>query len=152
VDHFKLFGAEGAAVHEFHWHASWSWCRVGDFADFLALSQRARRCESAALDLGDIVQLKDYGIKHHTMIVTGVQNGVPFVTYHTNDTRQKSLNDVSAEEKICWKIFDMYDDSTPALGPGGEIGKSQQLKACSGNLRFGGTRERPTTQIEPFSS
>ena len=96
------------------WH-SWTWSNVQAFAEFLGRGSRARRCRISELQIGDVVQLKDYNIIHHTMIVTGVlpdslRRTSPFVTYHTRDVTQKPLNTISAEEFICWKILDVYED------------------------------------------
>jgi hypothetical protein len=95
---------------------SWTWSNVNAFAQFLTISNRAKRCQIGDLALGDVVQLKDYDIIHHTMIVTGVLNG-PFVTYHTNDVTNKPLAKISAQEVMCWKILDQFDENVTFVMP-----------------------------------
>ncbi|MFD0935409.1 amidase domain-containing protein [Methylobacterium trifolii] len=100
---------------------SWTWSNAKAFSFYLAnnIGVRVSKCDRGALALGDIVQLIDYNIIHHTVIVTGVlpttirsKNAV-FVTYHTNDTQMTILDHIANRDGsnlICWKVKDMYDD------------------------------------------
>jgi hypothetical protein len=93
---------------------SHSWANAGEFTKYLSTTDRARKCRMIDLALGDVVQLRDYSIIHHTLIVTGVlpnsmKQPVVFVTYHTNDVAQKPLTAVASEEMLFWKINDMFE-------------------------------------------
>jgi putative amidase-like protein len=113
---------------------SWTWAAAANFTRFLASGNggRAKKCQISELALGDVVQLRDYGIIHHTLIVTGVlptsiktpgESGIvrgrstpfplahiPFVTYHTSDVSQKPLTAIHSEDMMCWKISDWFDE------------------------------------------
>jgi hypothetical protein len=95
---------------------SHSWANAGELTKYLSLTDRAKKCRMADLALGDVVQLKDYDIVHHTMLVTGVlpnsiRQPVAFVTYHTNDVAQKPLTAIASQEMLFWKINDSFDDA-----------------------------------------
>ena len=49
---------------------------------------------------------------HHTMLVTGVlrPTHIALLTGHTIDEAQKPLSVIKSQEKICWKLFDAFDD------------------------------------------
>lgn len=95
---------------------SWTWSNVNAFKEFLKWSGRAKTCSMWDLDLGDVVQLEDYGITHHTMIVTGLfadelNVKIPYVSYHSNDVRNKSLFDIQAEKFYYWKVLDRIKET-----------------------------------------
>jgi hypothetical protein len=107
-----------------------TWSNARDFNSFLAnnVVTRVRRCGPDELALGDVVQLNDYGIIHHTVIVTGVLpttvrgKNVAFVTYHTNDVVQTILATIQnkkGDNIICWKIIDVFESPEEDWDSGG---------------------------------
>jgi Putative amidase domain len=123
-------------VRGFHWDdGSWysskgdagvhdhsrAWTVAENFGGFLKTAGRARRCNMHELALGDVVQLCDYGIIHHTMIVTGVlpnslKRNIPLVTYHTVDKAEKPLTTISSQEMRCWKLLYWFPEPHPWPG------------------------------------
>jgi hypothetical protein len=116
-------GKAGCDVYD---DRSWTWASAENFSSFLTLGRRARRCQMGELALGDVVQLRDYNLVHHTMIVTAIlpdvlKRPVAFVTYHTTDVSQKPLTAILAKEIMCWKILDLFDDDVRIFSPSPRI-------------------------------
>src|SRR5215469_1290477 len=81
---------------------SWTWSNAGSFNQFLMKNtHRAQSCAREDLGLGDVVQLFDYNLIHHTVIATGIlpttikRTNVAFVTYHTYDVQQTVLDHIA---------------------------------------------------------
>lgn len=80
---------------------SYSWAGAHNFNLFFKQSGRGRAATYFS-DLweGDLVQA-DFGPTpdgniSHSMIVTALANGAPLLTYHTNDTKNRPLDDIRA--------------------------------------------------------
>ncbi|MFH8803416.1 amidase domain-containing protein [Streptomyces sp. NPDC017936] len=85
-DYTKWFGNADIQSDSFIGVNEWSW-----------FAQNSKRTTSLAnvyqLEVGDVLQM-DFdrdGSKDHTMIVTYKSNGVPYVTYHSNNTLRRSV-------------------------------------------------------------
>ncbi|MER6536314.1 amidase domain-containing protein [Streptomyces sp900105755] len=85
-DYTKWFGTADIQSDSFVGVNEWSW-----------FAQNSKRTTPLAnvfqAQVGDVIQM-DFnrdGSKDHTMIVTYVANGVPYVTYHSNNTYRRSL-------------------------------------------------------------
>ncbi|WP_331723684.1 MULTISPECIES: amidase domain-containing protein [unclassified Streptomyces] len=91
-DYTKWFGTADIQSESFVGVNEWSW-----------FAQNSKRATSLAnvyqLDVGDVLQI-DFdknGSKDHTMIVTyRSPQGVPYLTYHSNNTRQRSVASIIA--------------------------------------------------------
>ncbi|WP_228044595.1 amidase domain-containing protein [Streptomyces ferrugineus] len=91
-DYTRWFGNAEIQSHSFIGVNEWSW-----------FAQNSKRTTSLAnvyqMDVGDVLQIdfdKD-GSKDHTMIVTyRSPQGVPYLTYHSNDTYRRSLSSIIA--------------------------------------------------------
>jgi hypothetical protein len=92
--------------------ASYTWGGAQNFHDFLSVSGRGTKVTGpAALDLGDIVQLKGSdGIVYHTMVVTGKTQNDLLLSYHTTDHLDESLNAIRErnpdDSLVYWKVSD----------------------------------------------
>jgi hypothetical protein len=96
-----------------------TWTSVGDFYEHLDSSKRCELCDRDELDLGDIVQMREFGAKHphHTMVVTNKACGYygyeVYVSYHSLDKLDVPLAEIEENEKyadnlfICWKVKDI---------------------------------------------
>ncbi|MEU2287619.1 amidase domain-containing protein [Streptomyces sp. NPDC013178] len=85
-DYTKWFGNNEIQSDSFVGVNEWSW-----------FAQNSKRTTPLAnvyqLEVGDVLQMdfdKD-GSKDHTMIVTSKSGGVPYVTYHSNNTLRRSV-------------------------------------------------------------
>ncbi|MFE0727966.1 amidase domain-containing protein [Streptomyces antibioticus] len=85
-DYTKWFGNAEIQSHSFIGVNEWSW-----------FAQNSKRTTALAnvyqLEIGDVLQM-DFdrdGSKDHTMIVTAKSGGVPYVTYHSNNTLRRSV-------------------------------------------------------------
>ncbi|MEW1771895.1 amidase domain-containing protein [Streptomyces sp. NPDC086777] len=85
-DYTKWFGTADIQSDSFVGVNEWSW-----------FAQNSKRTTPLAnvfqAQVGDVIQM-DFdrdGAKDHTMIVTYVANGIPYVTYHSNNTYRRSL-------------------------------------------------------------
>jgi hypothetical protein len=85
-DYTKWFGNAEIQSHSFIGVNEWSW-----------FAQNSKRTTPLAnvyqLEVGDVLQV-DFdrdGSKDHTMIVTYKYGGVPYVTYHSNNTLRRSV-------------------------------------------------------------
>ncbi|MEV6505716.1 amidase domain-containing protein [Streptomyces sp. NPDC051642] len=85
-DYTKWFGTADIQSDSFVGVNEWSW-----------FAQNSKRTTPLAnvyqLEVGDVLQM-DFdrdGAKDHTMIVTAKSNGVPYVTYHSNNTLRRSV-------------------------------------------------------------
>ncbi|MGW0497108.1 amidase domain-containing protein [Streptomyces sp. NPDC003007] len=85
-DYTRWFGNADIQSHSFIGVNEWSW-----------FAQNSKRTKPLAnvfqLEVGDVLQL-DFdrdGSKDHTMIVTYKSGGVPYVTYHSNNTFRRSV-------------------------------------------------------------
>ncbi|WP_416984569.1 amidase domain-containing protein [Streptomyces sp. T028] len=85
-DYTKWFGNADIQSDSFVGVNEWSW-----------FAQNSKRTTALAnvyqLEVGDVLQV-DFdrdGSKDHTMIVTYKANGVPYVTYHSNNTLRRSV-------------------------------------------------------------
>ncbi|MEU1166067.1 amidase domain-containing protein [Streptomyces sp. NPDC090075] len=85
-DYTKWFGNADIQSDSFVGVNEWSW-----------FAQNSKRTTPLAnvyqAEVGDVIQV-DFdrdGSKDHTMIVTYKSNGVPYVTYHSNNTYRRSL-------------------------------------------------------------
>lgn len=85
-DYTRWFGNADIQSHSFIGVNEWSW-----------FAQNSKRTKPLAnvyqLEVGDVLQVdfdKD-GSKDHTMIVTYKSGGVPYVTYHSNNTLRRSV-------------------------------------------------------------
>ncbi|MEV1063232.1 amidase domain-containing protein [Streptomyces sp. NPDC050263] len=85
-DYTKWFGNADIQSHSFVGVNEWSW-----------FAQNSKRTTSLAnvyqMEVGDVLQV-DFdrdGSKDHTMIVTSKSGGVPYVTYHSNNTLRRSV-------------------------------------------------------------
>ncbi|MEU1848719.1 amidase domain-containing protein [Streptomyces sp. NPDC019990] len=90
-DYTRWFGNADIQSHSFIGVNEWSW-----------FTQNAKRTKPLAnvyqLEVGDVLQVdfdKD-GSKDHTMIVTYKSRGVPYVTYHSNNTFRRSVASIVA--------------------------------------------------------
>ncbi|MFG2571625.1 amidase domain-containing protein [Streptomyces sp. NPDC048481] len=86
-DYTKWFGNADIQSDSFVGVNEWSW-----------FAQNSKRTTPLAnvyqLEVGDVLQM-DFdrdGSKDHTMIVTAKSNGVPYVTYHSNNTLRRSVS------------------------------------------------------------
>ncbi|MER6563493.1 amidase domain-containing protein [Streptomyces sp. NPDC001027] len=91
-DYTKWFGNADIQSDSFVGVNEWSW-----------FAQNSKRTTALAnvyqLEVGDVLQM-DFdrdGSKDHTMIVTAKSNGVPYLTYHSNNTLRKSLSSLLAQ-------------------------------------------------------
>jgi hypothetical protein len=81
---------------------SYSWAGAHNFYQFFKQSGRGFMADYFSdLIKGDIVQA-DWGPTpdgniSHSMIVTDVSNGTAFLTYHSSNTRNRSLDDIKAQ-------------------------------------------------------
>ncbi|MEG8275650.1 amidase domain-containing protein [Streptomyces sp. AHA2] len=85
-DYTRWFGNADIQSHSFIGVNEWSW-----------FAQNSKRTTPLAnvyqLEVGDVLQV-DFdrdGSKDHTMIVTYKSRGVPYVTYHSNNTLRRSV-------------------------------------------------------------
>ncbi|MET9388874.1 amidase domain-containing protein [Streptomyces sp. NPDC006624] len=85
-DYTRWFGNADIQSHSFIGVNEWSW-----------FTQNAKRTTPLAnvyqLEVGDVLQV-DFdrdGSKDHTMIVTYKSRGVPYLTYHSNNTLRRSV-------------------------------------------------------------
>jgi hypothetical protein len=85
-DYTKWFGTADIQSDSFVGVNEWSW-----------FAQNSKRTTPLAnvyqLEVGDVLQM-DFdrdGAKDHTMIVTAKSNGIPYVTYHSNNTLRRSV-------------------------------------------------------------
>ncbi|MFH0175591.1 amidase domain-containing protein [Streptomyces cacaoi] len=85
-DYTKWFGNADIQSDSFVGVNEWSW-----------FAQNSKRTTALAnvyqLEVGDVLQM-DFdrdGSKDHTMIVTAKSGGVPYVTYHSNNTLRRSV-------------------------------------------------------------
>ncbi|WP_340380058.1 amidase domain-containing protein [Streptomyces sp. SS7] len=85
-DYTKWFGNADIQSDSFVGVNEWSW-----------FAQNSKRTTALAnvyqLEVGDVLQM-DFdrdGSKDHTMIVTYKANGIPYVTYHSNNTLRRSV-------------------------------------------------------------
>jgi hypothetical protein len=90
-DYTRWFGNADIQSHSFIGVNEWSW-----------FAQNSKRTKPLAnvyqLEVGDVLQVdfdKD-GSKDHTMIVTYKSRGVPYVTYHSNNTLRRSVASIVA--------------------------------------------------------
>ncbi|MFI1001275.1 amidase domain-containing protein [Streptomyces galbus] len=85
-DYTKWFGTADIQSDSFVGVNEWSW--------FAQNSQRTKPLANVyQLEVGDVLQM-DFdrdGSKDHTMIVTAKSGGVPYVTYHSNNTFRRSV-------------------------------------------------------------
>ncbi|MFI5792216.1 amidase domain-containing protein [Streptomyces sp. NPDC051677] len=88
-DYTKWFGNADIQSDSFVGVNEWSW-----------FAQNSKRTTALAnvyqLEVGDVLQM-DFdrdGSKDHTMIVTYKANGIPYLTYHSNNTLRKSLSSI----------------------------------------------------------
>jgi hypothetical protein len=99
--------------------ASHAWASASHFADFLEKSGRGSICTRSDLELGDVVQMSTYGSRiHHTMVVSSLLCGPDgdeiYVSYHTRDNLNKSLNQIEADNAhndqmfFYWKIAENF--------------------------------------------
>ncbi|WP_406009196.1 amidase domain-containing protein [Streptomyces sp. NBC_00637] len=86
-DYTKWFGNADIQSDSFVGVNEWSW-----------FAQNSKRTTALAnvyqLEVGDVLQM-DFdrdGSKDHTMIVTAKSGGVPYVTYHSNNTLRRSVS------------------------------------------------------------
>ncbi|WP_329409414.1 amidase domain-containing protein [Streptomyces sp. NBC_00704] len=86
-DYTRWFGNADIQSDSFVGVNEWSW-----------FAQNSKRTTPLAnvyqLEVGDVLQM-DFdrdGSKDHTMIVTAKSNGVPYVTYHSNNTLRRSVS------------------------------------------------------------
>ncbi|MFF5963007.1 amidase domain-containing protein [Streptomyces collinus] len=90
-DYTRWFGNADIQSHSFIGVNEWSW--------FAQNSQRTKPLANVyQLEVGDVLQVdfdKD-GSKDHTMIVTYKSGGVPYVTYHSNNTLRRSVASIVA--------------------------------------------------------
>jgi hypothetical protein len=94
-----------------------SWGSAEQFKHFLQYSGRARPCLLTELTLGDVIQegLPGRGHVSHTMIITKMAQGKIFLSYHSTDYMNTSLQDVTTRAGKGswfnnWKILDYYQD------------------------------------------
>jgi hypothetical protein len=105
----------GKAGSNIRTERSRTWAAANNFHEYLSSGGRAKQCTEEDLAIGDVVQLRDYGIIYHTMMVTGVlpttirNKYVALLTYHTTDTLHKPITAIG-KEKICWKIADTFEE------------------------------------------
>ncbi|MFI9752234.1 amidase domain-containing protein [Streptomyces collinus] len=90
-DYTRWFGNADIQSHSFIGVNEWSW-----------FTQNSKRTTPLAnvyqLEVGDVLQVdfdKD-GSKDHTMIVTYKSGGVPYLTYHSNNTLRRSVASIVA--------------------------------------------------------
>ncbi|SHI25752.1 amidase domain-containing protein [Streptomyces sp. 3214.6] len=90
-DYTKWFGNADIQSDSFVGVNEWSW-----------FAQNSKRTTPLAnvyqLEVGDVLQM-DFdrdGSKDHTMIVTYKANGMPYLTYHSNNTLRRSLSSILA--------------------------------------------------------
>jgi len=90
-DYTKWFGTKDIQSDSFVGVNEWSW-----------FTQNAKRSTPLAnvyqMQIGDVVQV-DFdrdGSKDHTMMVSYVANGMPYLTYHSSNTYRRSLSSIIA--------------------------------------------------------
>jgi len=99
-----------------------AWASASDFANFLELSHRASICTRDELEIGDIVQLAEYGGRlDHTMVVTSLTSTFggrdANVSYHSRYQFNVSLDNIEARYVgkdtmfYYWKVADVFPDS-----------------------------------------
>ena len=85
----------------YSWTTSYTWAGAHNFYQFFKQSGRGYMAGTfSELIKGDLVQA-DWGPTpdgniSHSMVVTDVANGTAFVTYHSTNTRNRSLDDLRA--------------------------------------------------------
>jgi hypothetical protein len=96
-----------------------TWAAAANFNRYLFWGGRARACKVEDLAVGDVVLKSEFGIIHHTMIVTellrtGVSDRLlPLLTYHTNDVLNRPITDLNLNNLLCWKISDTFEEKVP---------------------------------------
>ncbi|MBS4188949.1 amidase domain-containing protein [Bacillus sp. FJAT-49705] len=91
-------------AYNYGYRESTSWIRVVDFYSYWSRTQATVVSSSKTsiinnANLGDVVQLKrsSDGRWFHSMIVTKKANGTIYLSGHTNDTLNKSINNITAD-------------------------------------------------------
>jgi Putative amidase domain len=119
ADDRSWFGSDADSIcgGQCYLRRSRTWAGAEPFARFLKASGRADPCERSALALGDVVQLlTDKGEAAHSMIVTKVDGGEAYLSYHTKDVLNNPLSAIIAktsESVRYWKIKD-FPPATPS--------------------------------------
>ena len=78
---------------------TWTWINVGYFFDFTNQSGRGSIAGHVSdLQIGDVLQVdfQSDGVKDHTMVVTAKSGSTIYLTYHSNDTHNKSIWDLTS--------------------------------------------------------
>ncbi|WP_010098374.1 amidase domain-containing protein [Ornithinibacillus scapharcae] len=95
----------------YRWKESTSWIRVADFYTYWSkyIPQRNYTGNSSVISyasLGDIVLFREAstGRRYHATIVTKKANGTVYLTYHTNDTLNKNIKNIS-DSSNNWTVF-----------------------------------------------
>ncbi|WP_251069827.1 amidase domain-containing protein [Streptomyces sp. ISL-96] len=82
---------------------TWSWTSVNYWASFALHSKRTYNLSNVYhMGVGDILQMdfSSNGSKDHSMITTyRSSSGVPYLTYHSNDTYRKSVASIVASNR-----------------------------------------------------
>jgi hypothetical protein len=80
---------------------TWSWINVNSWASFAyTYSRRVTSLSNVwYMGLGDVLQVDGTrnGSKDHTMMVSYVSGGTPYLTYHTTNRYRRSMNQVLAD-------------------------------------------------------
>jgi hypothetical protein len=92
-----------------------SWASANHFGKLLRICGRARPCLFSELMIGDVIQqgLPGYDYPSHTMIVTKIAQGNIYLSYHSTDFLNTSIQDVlNRVSKGAWfnnwRILDIY--------------------------------------------
>lgn len=99
-----------------HQHSR-TWASAENFRGFLRHSGRARSCLYQELMVGDVIQQGLPGLDYvsHTMLITKIAQGTIFLSYHSHDYLNTSLQDVLTRVGKgswfnYWKISDYYPE------------------------------------------
>lgn len=91
--------------------SSYTWGGAQNFADFLAKSGRgSKQTDKKSLAPGDVIQAASAnGHVHHSMVVTGQKASDLLVSYHSNNTLDRPLDEFKAaspqgETLLYWKV------------------------------------------------
>jgi hypothetical protein len=99
--------------------ASYTWGGAHNFSKFVPQSGRGSSGPRSDLAVGDVVQIARNNHVFHTMIVTSIASAPsgndPLMSFHTNNTLNKSLSQIEAAYSsaggfsfLYWKIADRF--------------------------------------------
>lgn len=101
---------------EFVWRVSTPWIRISgnnNFHDYWAPrvpdgNYASHTTVSNYGQVGDVVLWRHAGTlnRFHTTIITKKSNGIVYLTYHSNDTKDKPINELNNDDTVDWSLLD----------------------------------------------